>query len=89
MPLSSSNSATQYDQTQLGRPAYSQMNGPVLPSTAPAHTKYESLLIVLASWGADQLPYEWSGALKHHACAQNVSDLIHSFLILGGWPTPS
>ena len=51
MPPSSSNSATQYDQTQLGRPAYSQMNGPVLPSTAPAHTMYESLLIALASWG--------------------------------------
>ena len=49
------------------------MNGPVLPSTALAYTRYESLLIALASWGADQLPYEWSGALKHRACAQNVS----------------
>ena len=89
MPPSSSNSATLHDQTQLGRPAYSQMNGPVLSSTAPAHTMYDSLLIVLTSWEADHLPYEWSNALEHCAVAQNVSDLTHSFLILGSWPTPS
>ena len=87
MPPSSSNSATQYDQTQLGRPAYSQMNGPVLPSTAPAHTMYESLLIVLTYWEADHLPYEWSNALEHCAVAQNVSDVILSSYILAGWPS--
>jgi hypothetical protein len=26
--------------------------------------------------------------LKYRTCAQNVSDVLHRFYILGRWPTP-
>ena len=62
--------------------AYTQMRGQVLSSTVPAHRMFKTLLIVFALMDAGMHPDAGSSALKYRACAQNVSDVTHSFQIL-------
>ena len=64
------------------------MKGQVRSSTASAHRISQTLFIHSAPWDAGLLPDEGPSALKHHACAQNVSGVMRSFRILGCWPTP-
>jgi hypothetical protein len=68
--------------------AYTQMRGQVLSSTVPAHRMCQTLLIVFAFMDAGMHPDAGSSALKYRACAQNVSDVTHSFQISGCRPAP-
>jgi hypothetical protein len=64
------------------------MRGQVLSSTVPAHRMFKTLLIVFAFMDAGMHPDAGSSALKYRACAQNASDVTHSFQILGCRPVP-
>jgi hypothetical protein len=66
---------------------YTQIEGQVLSSTAPAHRMCQALLPFFSFRGAGPHHDEGSSALKHRACAQNVSDVTHSPYLLGRWPT--
>ena len=68
--------------------AYTQMRGQVLSSTVPAHRMFKTLLIVFAFMDAGMHPDAGSSALKYRACAENASDVTHSFQILGCRPVP-
>ena len=57
-------------------------------STEPAHRMCPTLLIVFSFWDAALHPDEGPSAHKYRACAQNVSDVTHSFYIWGCWPAP-
>jgi hypothetical protein len=64
------------------------MRGQVLSSTVPAHRMCQRLLIDFTFCDAESHPDEGPSALKHRACAQNVSDVTPSFHILRCWSTP-
>ena len=64
------------------------MKEQVHSSTAPVHRMFLTLFIDSAPWDAGLLPDEEPSALRHNACTQNASDVMHSFRILGCWPTP-
>jgi hypothetical protein len=66
---------------------YTQMRGQVLSSTVPAHRMCQTLLVDFTFCDAGLHPEEGPSALKYPACAQNVSDITHSFYILRCWST--
>ena len=68
--------------------ACTQMRGQVLSSTVPAHRMCQTLPIVFIFVDAGLDPDARSSALKYRACAQNVSDITHSFCIYGCWHAP-
>ena len=74
--------------SHLKKLAYSEMKEQVHSSTAPVHRMFLTLFIDSAPWDAGLLPDEEPSALRHHACTQNATDVMHSFRILGCWPTP-
>ena len=67
---------------------YTEMRGQVLLSTVPVHRMCKTLRIFFTFGNAGLHPDEGASALKYRACAQNVSDVTHSFQILGCRPVP-
>jgi hypothetical protein len=67
--------------------AYTQRKGQVLWSTVPAHRMCQTLVIGFTFGDAGLHPEKELIALEYRACAQNVSDVSHSFRIsLQDWP---